>query len=75
MQKEKRSQTLPLNYIEQFYEIQICLLKKKKMKISGTPCSAGIEEEQKEIIVHGRNSKGKPELQVLWVIKVNLPII
>lgn len=45
------------------------------MKISGTPRSAGIEEEQKEIIVHGRNSKGKPELQVLWVIKVNLPII
>lgn len=45
------------------------------MKISVTPRSAGIEEEQKEIIVHGRNSKGKPELQVLWVIKVNLHII
>lgn len=31
----------------------MCLLRKKKMKIGGTACSARIEEEQEEI-VHGK---------------------
>lgn len=44
------------------------------MKISGTPCSARMEEEQKEIIVRGKNSKGKPESHILWVVKCNLQI-
>lgn len=41
------------------------------MKISGAACSAWMEEEQKEIIVHGENSKAEPELQIFWVVNGN----